>query len=162
MDKKKRQIIEKEKERIRRIKELLIGIKNKYNLSLKELQKLILYDIELFPSSIFTNKLTVLESIVKYMKEELGLNYHSIGELLNRNEKNIWHTYNNAKRKYQKRLLIEGELIPISLEILRNRKLSPLAAIIQSLSTIQRLSTKEIAKLLRRNYKTIWTIKNKK
>lgn len=52
------------------------------------------------PVSIFKeSKLSPFETIVKYLKEEMKLNYHQIGILLNRDERNIWTVYNRATRK---------------------------------------------------------------
>ncbi|MEK6879693.1 MAG: hypothetical protein AABY22_08810, partial [Nanoarchaeota archaeon] len=52
------------------------------------------------PASIFSNlKLSVLESIVKYLKETLNLTYHNIAVLLKRDERNIWTIYNRAIKK---------------------------------------------------------------
>ena len=52
------------------------------------------------PTSIFQQrKLSVLESLVSYLKDELGLKYSEIGRFLNRDERNIWTVYNRAKKK---------------------------------------------------------------
>jgi hypothetical protein len=57
---------------------------------------------QLIPVSIFNKpKLSPFEAIVKYLKEEKGLNYHQIGEILNRDERNIWTVYNRAKKKWK-------------------------------------------------------------
>lgn len=60
----------------------------------------------LIPLDIFYNRrLSVFESLVKYLKESLGLNYHNIGILLHRNERTIWTIYSRANNKignYQK------------------------------------------------------------
>jgi hypothetical protein len=54
----------------------------------------------LLDTKIFRNtKLTIFEAFVKYLKEEKGLNYHQIGLLLGRNERNIWTVYNRGKKK---------------------------------------------------------------
>ena len=52
------------------------------------------------PVKIFAKrKLSVLETLVKYLKEEHELNYREIGELLHRNEKTIWTVYQRGKKK---------------------------------------------------------------
>lgn len=54
----------------------------------------------LIPTSIFINtKLTTFESMVKYLKDERGLNFHEIGIALDRDERNIWTVYKRAKKK---------------------------------------------------------------
>ena len=52
------------------------------------------------PVSIFKDaKLSPFETIVKYLRENEKLNYHQIGKLLNRDERNIWTVYNRVKKK---------------------------------------------------------------
>ena len=52
------------------------------------------------PVSIFTDrKLSVLESIVGYLKEKFNLRYSEIAALLNRDERNMWTVYNRYKKK---------------------------------------------------------------
>jgi hypothetical protein len=54
----------------------------------------------MIPVSVFSKeKLSPFETIVMYLKEKQGLNYHEIGTLLNRDERNIWTVYNRAARK---------------------------------------------------------------
>ena len=53
-----------------------------------------------FPVSLIKNrKLSVLENIVKYLKEELNLTYHEIALCLKRNEKTVWTVYARARKK---------------------------------------------------------------
>lgn len=55
------------------------------------------------PSTIFRDRtLKVLEALVEYLKEQQGMNYHDIGELLNRDERTIWTVYNRAQKKRAK------------------------------------------------------------
>ena len=44
-------------------------------------------------------KFSILESIVIYLKDEFGLNYRKIGELLQRNERTIWTVYQRGMKK---------------------------------------------------------------
>ncbi|MCK5107160.1 MAG: hypothetical protein KAQ83_00355 [Nanoarchaeota archaeon] len=60
------------------------------------------------PLEVFKDrKVSVLEAMVEYMKGQ-GLNFHEIGILLNRDERNMWTVYNRAvrKRRNSKRLNI--------------------------------------------------------
>lgn len=108
------------------------------------------------PVSIFNSRLGALESIVKYMREELGLSYGSIAKLLGRNEGPIGVTYRQAVRKYPGRLDIKsGQLI--SFGAFRANDLSILEAAVLSLQR-QGYSIGEIADVMCRDYKTIWTV----
>jgi len=52
------------------------------------------------PIHIFQDRtLSVLETIVEYLKEKLKLNYHEIAVLLNRDDRTIWTCYHRAKEK---------------------------------------------------------------
>ena len=52
------------------------------------------------PLSIFSNrKLGPLEAISKYLKDDAKLKFSEIAKLLNRNQKTIWVSYHNAKKK---------------------------------------------------------------
>jgi hypothetical protein len=56
------------------------------------------------PSSVLKDrKLSVLEIIVEYMKEEMELSFHQIAVLLNRNDRTIWTVYARAKNKRKKK-----------------------------------------------------------
>ena len=55
------------------------------------------------PSNVLRdNSISVLEAIVEFLKEKKGLTYHQIGELINRDERNVWTVYNRAKKKRKK------------------------------------------------------------
>lgn len=51
------------------------------------------------PVSALKSQFTVLESIVKFLKESLVLNYREIGNVLQRDERTIWTIYQRAKNK---------------------------------------------------------------
>src|SRR3989338_7505583 len=99
-----------------RIKELSGLLKTKYKISTKDLIYLTDDKEVLIPVSIFTKRLRVLETLTKYLKEELNFSYHQIGILLNRNERNLWHTYKNACKKQAEKLTIPSSrhFLPIS------------------------------------------------
>ena len=56
------------------------------------------------PLEIFQNrKFSVLELISKYLHEDVGLSYHEIAVLLNRNDRTIWTVYQRYKTKKEKK-----------------------------------------------------------
>jgi len=112
------------------------------------------------PVSIFNKKLGSLESIVKYMKEELKLSNKKIGEMLNRDNRTIWSIYNKAKIKNPERLNVKSKLF-IPIDILKPRKLSVLESIVYYLKEHYKLRLHEIALYLQRNDRTIWTVYQK-
>ena len=113
------------------------------------------------PDSIFNDKLTVLETIVKYLKENLNFNYKEIADLINRDERNIWHTYNVARKKLAKQFVVEKYEFLIPISIFSNRKLSIQENLVFYLKEEFKLSYHKIATLIHRDDRTIWTVYQK-
>lgn len=111
----------------------------------------------ILPISIFNTKLSCLETISKYLKENLNLNFIQISKLLNREPTTIRTTYNNAVKKHNLQLDTSNYTITIPLKFLKNRKYSTFELLIIYLKENSKLKTAQIATLLNRNYKTIWT-----
>ena len=111
------------------------------------------------PVSIFeAENLSALESICKYLKEELELNYNKIALLLNRNHRTIWTTYNNAAKKRKEKLIAAESKFFIPVSILTDRKLSVLEAIVSYLKDNFNLRYSEIATLLNRDERNVWAV----
>lgn len=56
------------------------------------------------PTSIFVDReLSVLEAIAEYLKDVKGMRYSEIAQLLNRDDRTIWTSYNRAKEKRGKK-----------------------------------------------------------
>ena len=54
----------------------------------------------LIPLKIFKNKnLSILESLVKYLRNDSRLSLSEIAKILSRDQRNIWKVYNNSIRK---------------------------------------------------------------
>ncbi len=109
------------------------------------------------PSSLFSNRnMGSLEIISKYLKENQSLTYAQISKITNRNPRTIWTSYNNAKNKRKQRFNIKNEKYQIPCEIFSQRSQGPLEAIVIYLKDEKKLSFKEISKILKREYSTIW------
>ncbi|MEK6910960.1 MAG: LamG-like jellyroll fold domain-containing protein [Nanoarchaeota archaeon] len=132
-------------------------IQKKYSITKQELLQIINENInDTIPVSIFTKGLGGLEAVCKYLKENKGLSYVEIARLLNRDQRTIWTAYNKASKK-----------ISYSLEINENTPLLPLSFIGNRDHTIiessiiylkeKGLKYVEIAKLLNRDQRNIWT-----
>ena len=73
-----------------------------YNIACKKRkEKLNIRESKFFiPVSIFTDrKLSVLEALVGYLKDNFKLRYSQIAVLLNRDERNMWSVYSRYKKK---------------------------------------------------------------
>jgi len=146
----------KNKAEIRRL--LVEEIRKDYRISKKEIVEIIgLKEKLTIPTTIFSSKLGALESVVKYMKENLSFSYSEIAKLLKRNEKTIWTAYNKARKKMPQALKQEKPELQLPISIFENRKLTILESIIIYLR-FKKLKYVEIAKLLNRDQRNIWTI----
>ncbi|GEM_PF-1395097 len=117
---------------------------------------------EKIPISVFTKQLGGLEAVVKYLKENLQLTYHEISQLINRDERTVWASYNKAREKMPEKLKVKekeekGISVPLSIF---STELTALEAIINYLKE-KEFRNKEIAELLNRDERNIWTIYNK-
>lgn len=113
------------------------------------------------PSFIFNDKLGSLESIVKYLKENLNMKIIRIASLLNRNDKTIWSTYNHSKKKHPEIFKEQESKINIPISILTSRKLSVLESIVYHIKENYDLNFHEIGVILKRDDRTIWTVYQK-
>jgi hypothetical protein len=113
------------------------------------------------PISIFNNGLSGLEAISKYLKEGNVLRYCQIAELLNRNDRTIWDAYNNAKQKSNEDFSKIESDIKIPLQIFNNRSLSILEALTAYLKEDLNMRYCQIASLLNKDQRTIWTAYNR-
>jgi len=117
------------------------------------------YIEEAIPLILFKNrKISSLEIIVKYLREIKKKKYCEIARLLNRDQRTIWATYKNSKRKHPEDFsqISEGILIPSS--IFKDRGISVLELIVNHLKCEHSLRLKDIANMLNRSGSTIRTI----
>ena len=138
----------------------------KQGLSSEEIVKLVdkLLGVEIeeevkVPISVFMNdKLSSLETIVKYLRENLLLSFKQIAALTNRNDVALAVSYRNARKKMEERFVEEISVYHIPVKILQDRKLSVLENIVSYLKDNFGLAYHKIAILLNRNDRTIWTV----
>jgi DNA-directed RNA polymerase specialized sigma24 family protein len=108
------------------------------------------------PLNIFSEEISSLQIIVKYLREIEKLSYAEIAKLLRRDDRTIWTTYNSVKKaKLRIRTQIQGE-VPV--DVFANRNLSTLEALVVYLKEERALKNREIAAMIQRNNKTIWTV----
>ena len=114
------------------------------------------------PVAMFNNdSLSALETITKYIKEEISLSYREIAFLLNRNERTIWGAYYSSRRKMQGRFFMNYSRFYIPIFIFKDRSLSVLETITRYLKEELGLRYCQIASLLSRDDRTIWTVYNR-
>lgn len=143
------------------LKETIEKLKSKYKLSSSDILSQIDKKEILIPCEIFSEKLSSLETIVKYLKENLNLTTKQISSLLNRDEKTIWQAYDSSKKKYSDKIIIKSSKYYLPISIFVDRNYAILESIVKYLKENYNLSYHEIAVLLKRNDRTIWTVYNR-
>ena len=135
------------------LKEEFKSNKSKIIDELKEISSL-----ENIPITIFkNNELSSLEAIIKYLKENYNLRYSKIASLLNRDPRGIWISYNNAIKKKKEKFIVKDVKYIIPISIFKENKYGALELISEYLHDNYNLNYHEIAILLNRDDRTIWT-----
>ncbi|MDD5086475.1 MAG: hypothetical protein PHV16_01855 [Candidatus Nanoarchaeia archaeon] len=110
------------------------------------------------PCCIFRKRnLGILESLAIYLKDEFNLNYHEIALLLNRDDRIIWASYNNARKKFKGSFVFKNNLKNIPISVFANRDVGLLEALTIYLKENESMRNHEIAEILNRDERTIWT-----
>lgn len=140
---------------LKKFEGLLDVLTKRYKISAVELLQSIKKDV--IPVCIFTKKLSPLETVCKYLRENLDYSNKNIASLLNRNEKTVWQAYVHSKKKCVKRFVVEFSDYDFNVSILSNRKISILESVVVYLKDKKGLNYHTIALLLKRDDRTIWT-----
>lgn len=106
--------------------------------------------------SIFSTELGALEALVKYMKENLKMDYSEISEQLGRDYKTVWTAYSMANEK-KKTEIQEKEGVQIPLSIFNKKDLTIFEAVVLYLNKIG-MKYSEMGELLNRDQRNMWTI----
>ena len=147
--------IKNEKESV--LIEVLELIKTQFNISSDDLAKLLMSNEILVPIKIFAErKLSLLQSLVKYLKENKNHTNKNISDLLIKDNRSIWSAYEKAKqRKVEVFTITKNELnVPLSIFKDKDSLLGPLVLYLKSLG----FSNRNIAEKLNRGETTISTI----
>jgi len=113
------------------------------------------------PQSIFKDRtIAVLEALAEYLKDNLKMSYHEIAVLTARNDRTIWTAYNRAKQKREGKEMRAREraILTVPFNIFSDRRLSVLEVITEYLKDKKQLTYHEIASMLNRDDRTIWTV----
>jgi len=111
------------------------------------------------PVSVFSNDyLSALEAIVKYLYENRNLRLSEIAKLISRDQRAIGVTYRFARKKMKTILKAPVSKYSLPVSAIASRKLSVLESIVYHLRNNYSLSYHEIALIMRRDDRTIWTV----
>jgi len=153
-------VVNQEKISLETVKNIFAHLTEKYSITPEDVLEIV-YNQKKFlsiPVSIFCKALSPLESVVKFLKEDYNQNFNEIASALNRDQTTIWITYNNALKKKKERFKVEETKYWVPISIFKERKLSILELVSEFLKENYHLSYHEIALLLKRDDRTIWTV----
>ena len=139
------------------LKKALFRLKSKYKISPFEILNIVESTVKI-PISIFNDQLSPLDTVVKYLKENLNFDFNKISAKLNRSNKTIWQAYDDAIKKSPENMEIKASPYYFDISILSERKLSILELVVEHLKEKYSLPLHEIAVLLQRDDRTIWTV----
>lgn len=105
---------------------------------------------EQIPTSVFSTTCSPLQALVTYLKDQQHLDFKAISAKLGRSYRAVWGAYQ------QQGILVEQTDVFLPTSIF-NEKLSILEAVVMHLKDKQQLKYSEIARLLKKNDRTIWT-----
>lgn len=114
-------------------------------------------DHTLIPLSIFSLKLSSLQTIVKYLRENEGLTNTQTAQILGRSPASVWITYRNACSREPGKLDVSLARISIPTSAIADTRLSVLECIAEYLRE-QGMAYAEIGRALGRDERTIWTV----
>jgi len=102
------------------------------------------------------------EMVCKYLKENIGLRFNVIADLINRDERTVWTNYHNSVKKIKKRIKVKREIGIdkgrfIFVELFSNRRLSILESVVYYLKK-KEFRNSEIAKMLGKDQRNISTL----
>jgi hypothetical protein len=112
------------------------------------------------PSCIFSKELSSYETIVKFLKEAYSFSIQEIASLLSKKKQSVWRAYTEACKKHSKSLCVTNLLFPIPITIFSQDK-TTLESLVVFLKDEYKLRYSEVASLLMRDDRTIWTVYHK-
>ena len=123
----------------------------KFEKTLKEKEEIV------FPLSLLSEKLSAFETLTKYLIENLVLSYSEVGRLLGKDRRVIWSTYKRASEKVKHSFQDKKSRFNIPLSRLSSDKCSISELIVGYLKE-KGMKNSEIAVIMRRDQRTIWTL----
>ncbi len=151
----------------KQLDEVLLFLENNYAISQSDVLALIQNkqkeikeeEATYIPVSLFAaTKLSSLEAITVYLRENKSFSFGQMGKVLGRNQVALSASYRAARKKDEKEIHVPDSAYFIPAVILRNKKLSVLENIVFYLKEQYRLTNAQISKLLKKDQRTIWTV----
>lgn len=136
---------------------IISHLKEHHDFSAEEIQHFLLQKEEpTIPLSIFSEKLSSFEAVVKYLIENRNMKVKEIAKELNRKPPTIYTTYQHARKKHSAHFSTLAPLPSFPLSLLKDREKPVLEAIVVYLKEEQQMSFIDISRHLCRSHSTIW------
>ncbi|MCX6710176.1 MAG: hypothetical protein NTV63_04480 [Candidatus Woesearchaeota archaeon] len=113
------------------------------------------------PVNALLRGLAPLESVISYLKDDGKFSINEISNMLGREYKSVWATYRNAKKKKPLRANAKNSGLQIPISAFANSNLGILESAVKFLRENRKMRYSEIALLIKRNERTIWTAYHK-
>ncbi|MFH1439318.1 MAG: hypothetical protein ABIG89_02050, partial [Candidatus Woesearchaeota archaeon] len=139
------------------------SLKDKYKSEFDDVINILDKDVSI-PFDVFVSGRNLLESLSCYLVDSLDYSFDEISLLLNRNIKIVTKAYNSKKKTEDKSCLNNIystkslHSIKVPLVLFRSRSLSMMEHLVKYLKESYNLKFSQIAKLLNKDQRTIWTI----
>ncbi len=143
------------KELVRQLSELFSSLS--YEEKKDILKEVLSVKDEGIPISAFKARLSCLEIVVRYLRDDMDMSFKEISKLLNRRLSTLYNTYNNSKLKFKSSLNVFDRSIVVPFSIFSDRRYSTLESLVAYLVS-SGYSLVKIASLLGKNYNTVKTV----
>lgn len=110
------------------------------------------------PVSVFAIGLSPSEALCTYLKEKKSLPFRRIGDLLNRDERSAWTSYQRAKSKRPGPLFVSEEGLRIPVSIFTDRSMSILEHVVSYALEHTGMSVPNLARLLNKHPSALHTV----
>jgi hypothetical protein len=107
------------------------------------------------PASVFSGTLSPLQALVTYLKDHKKNSFATISKELGRTYRAVWGAYSDKGIKF------EETSFYIPLELFENSSHSILETVVLHLKESYEMKFSEIARLLNKNDRTVWTVWNR-
>lgn len=110
------------------------------------------------PISIFRSKLSSLEAITRFLRQERKMSIKDISRVLARELSTIYNTYSTAQKKMHGRLDTSDKSIIVPLKIFHDRRYAPLESLVAYLKDDRCMTIRQIREIIAKKDSTIRTV----
>ncbi|MBR9677595.1 hypothetical protein GOV04_05640 [Candidatus Woesearchaeota archaeon] len=141
------------------IKTLIDKVSQDYQITPADIIKQLAEPTDTIDAAAFSNKLlSPTQVLVKCLRENKFSKLADIARFLKRNQNTIQTTYKKAQEKQPSKITYRSSLYKVPLEVFSTKQFTVFESLVKYLRESENLSNKQIASLLSKSNKTIWTV----